>query len=54
MISIILDNCTEYILETFMGVDHRTREGSKPRIPRVVSKSDSDYGTATTATEPLG
>ena len=30
-------------LETFMGVDQRTGEGSKPRTPRVVSKSDSDH-----------
>ena len=42
------------ILETFMGVDQRTREGSKLRIPRVVSKSDSIFWTATMATEPLG
>ena len=41
-------------LETFMGVEQRTGEGSKPRIPRVVSKSDRDHGTATTAIEPLG
>ena len=41
-------------LETFMGVDQRTGEGSKPRIPLVVSKSDRDHGTATTAIEPLG
>ena len=26
----------------------------KARIPRVVSKSDKDHGTATAATEPLG
>ena len=26
-----------------MGVDQRTGEGSKPRIRRVVSKSDSDH-----------
>ena len=41
-------------LETFMAVVQRTGAGSKPRISRVVSKSDSDHGTATTATEPLG
>ena len=34
-------------LETFMGGDQRTGEGSKPRIPCVVSKSDRDHGTAT-------
>ena len=37
-----------------MGVDQRTREGSKPRIPRVVSKSDRDHGTATTDNRNLG
>ena len=41
-------------LETFMGVDQRTGEGSKPRIPRVVSKSDRDHGTATTDNRNLG
>ena len=41
-------------LETFMGVDQRTGEGSKPRIFRVVSKSDRDHGTATTAHRTLG
>ena len=41
-------------LETFMGVDQRTGEGSKPRIPRVVSKSDRDHGTATTYNRNLG
>ena len=46
-------NAGEYtLLETFMWVVQRTRAGSKPRISRVVSKSDSDHGTATTATEP--
>ena len=42
------------LLETFMGLDQRTGAGSNPCISRVVSKSDSDHGTATTATEPLG
>ena len=41
-------------LETFMGVDQRTGEGSKPRIPLVVSKSDRDHGTATTDNRNLG
>ena len=41
-------------LETFMGVDQRTGEGSKQRIPLVVSKSDRDHGTATTAHRTLG
>ena len=41
-------------LETFMAVVQRTGAGSNPRISCVVSKSDSDHGTATTATEPLG
>ena len=43
------------MLETFMGVVQRTGAGINPRnIPCVVSKSNSDHGTATTATEPLG
>ena len=42
------------VLETFMGVDQRTGEGTNPRIPRVVSKSDRDHGTATTAYRTLG
>ena len=37
-----------------MGVDQRTGEGSKPRIPHVVSKSDRDDGTATTENRNLG
>ena len=37
-----------------MGVDQRTGEGSKPRIPCVVSKSDRDHGTATTDNRNLG
>ena len=41
-------------LETFMGVDQRTGEGSKPCIPCVVSKSDRDHGTATTDNRNLG
>ena len=36
-----------------MGVEQRAGPGTNPRIPRVVSKSDSGHGTATTATEPL-
>ena len=42
------------ILETFMAVVQRTGEGSKPRIPCVVSKSDRDHGTATTDNRNLG
>ena len=42
------------MLETFMGLEQRAGPGTNPRISRVVSKSDSDHGTATTATEPLG
>ena len=37
-----------------MGVEQRTGPGTNQRISRVVSKSDSDHGTATTATEALG
>ena len=42
-----------------MRVDQRTGEGSKPRIPRVVSKSDSDhwsgyYGHRTLGLTPSG
>ena len=37
-----------------MGVDQRTGEGTNPRIPRVVSKSDRDHGTATTDNRNLG
>ena len=37
-----------------MGVDQRTGEGSKQRIPRVVSKSDSDHGAVTTDNRNLG
>ena len=33
------------VFETFMGVVQRTGAGSKPRISRVVSKSDSDHGS---------
>ena len=43
-----------HYLKTFLGVVQKTGAVSKPRISRVVSKSDSDHGTATTATEPLG
>ena len=41
-------------LETFMGVDQRTGEGTKPRIPLVVSKSHRNHGTATTTHRTLG
>ena len=41
-------------LATFMGVDQRAGPGTNPRIPRVVSKSDRDHGTATTAHRTLG
>ena len=41
-------------LETFMGVDQRTGEGSNPPITLVVSKSDSNHGSATTANRTLG
>ena len=37
-----------------MGVDQRTGPGTNPRIPLVVSKSDSSHGTATTAHRTLG
>ena len=37
-----------------MGVDQKTGPGTNPRIPLVVSKSDSDHGTATTAHRTLG
>ena len=37
-----------------MGVLQRTGAGSKPRISCVVSKSDSDHGTATTVHRTLG
>ena len=41
-------------LETFMKVEQRTVLGTKPRIHRVVSKSDSDHVLATTAHRALG
>ena len=41
-------------LETFMVVDQRTGEGSNPRITLVVSKSDSNHGSDTTANRTLG
>ena len=47
-----VDGCC--VLETLMGIEQRTATGTNPRIPCVVSKSDRDHGTATTATEPLG
>ena len=40
--------------EGFYGGRQKTVPGSIPCILRVVSKSDRDHGTATTATEPLG
>ena len=43
----------KYVLETFIGLEQRMAPGTKPRIPRVVSKSDSDHGT-TTAHRTLG
>ena len=42
-------------LETFMAVVQRTGEGSKPRIPCVVSKSDRDHaGRLLRTIETLG
>ena len=41
-------------LETFMGLEQKNGAGSTACIPRVVSKSDSDHGTATTAHRTLG
>ena len=41
-------------LETFMAVVQKTGPVSNPRISRVVSKSDRDHGTATTAHRTLG
>ena len=37
-----------------MGGVKRTGAGSKPRIPRVVSKSDSDHGTGYYSHRTLG
>ena len=37
-----------------MGLEQRIAPGTNPRIPRVVSKSDSDHGSATTAHRTLG
>ena len=37
-----------------MGVEQRIAPGTNPRIPRVVSKSDRDHGTATTDNRNLG
>ena len=48
-----MDSHNKY-LETFMGVDQRTGEGSNPRLPLVVSKSDSNHGMATMAHRTLG
>ena len=42
------------MLETFMAVVQKTGPDSNPRISRVVSKSDSDHRTATTAHRTLG
>ena len=42
------------LLETFMGVVQKNGAGSKPRISRVVFKSDRDHGTATTDNRNLG
>ena len=41
-------------LETCMGVEQKTVPGTNPRILCVVSKSDRDHGTATTAHRTLG
>ena len=41
-------------LETFMAVVQRTGAGSKPRISRVVPKSDRAHRTATTDNRNLG
>ena len=43
-----------YIFRNFYGVDQRIGVGSKQRISHVVSKSDSDHGTATTDNRNLG
>ena len=37
-----------------MGVVQKNGAGSKPRISRVVSKSDRNHGTATTDNRNLG
>ena len=37
-----------------MGVDQRTGPGTNPSTPLVVSNSDRDHGTATTAHRTLG
>ena len=37
-----------------MGLEQKNGAGSKARIPRVVSKPDSDHWTATTAHRTLG
>ena len=37
-----------------MGVDQRTGEGSKPRIPLFVSKLDSDHGSGYYSRRTLG
>ena len=37
-----------------MGLEQWIALGTNPRIPCVVSKSDGDHRTVTTATEPLG
>ena len=42
------------LLETFMGVVQRTGAGSKPRISRVVSKSDRDHGSGYYGNRTLG
>ena len=41
-------------IETFLGGVQRTGAGSKPRISRVVSKSDRDHVSATMAHRTLG
>ena len=42
------------LLETFMALVQKSGAGSNTRITRVVSKSDRDHGTATTANRNLG
>ena len=50
----LLKATSKTMLETFMAVVQRTGADSKPRIPHVVSKSDRDHGSATTAHRTLG
>ena len=50
----LLTHMPKLPLETFMGGEQRTGAGSLPRIPCVVSKSDRDHRSATTAYRSLG